>query len=220
MKTLNRFAALALCALLAGAGSAHADESAAATPKGPQMEQELGLTPDQAQQVRTIMQEQAEKRRSLWQNTADRKAVHEQMRALHEETRQRLSAILSAEQMARMETQMQERHGQRDQEPGEHIARELQLSAEQETKVKQIFTEIHAERQAIMDADTDREAKHGRMQALHAEMREKMAAVLDAGQLSRFDAMHTRHMQRMERRDRCREKQADGEVGSPDPGSG
>lgn len=105
------------CALLAPAGSARAEDTApaAAAPARPKMEQELGLTPEQTQQVRAIMQQQNDKRRTLWQETAARDQIPERMRALHEETRQRLATVLDKDQMAKMEQHMQrmDRHGAR-----------------------------------------------------------------------------------------------------------
>lgn len=197
MRTTKTLAALTLCVLLGGAGPAIAGQDPATPPAKGRMEQELGLNADQAQQVRTIMQEQAEKRRALWKNTADRGQIPDQMRALHEETRQRLSAILNADQMARMEKHMQERHGRREAGPGDRMARELQLTPEQEEAVKKIFAESHAQQQALSGTDKDREQKRSQMSALHAQIRGKLATVLNADQLARFDKMHARHMERM-----------------------
>lgn len=214
--TLNHpLAVLALCcALLAPAASAWAEDAApaAAAPAKPKMEQELGLTPEQTQQVRTIMQEQDDKRRALWKETAERDQIPDRMRALHEETRQRLATVLDKDQMAKMEQHLQERRGHghrggpgREPPSGEYMTSELDLNAEQQVAVKEIFADTHKQRQAIMESEADRTQKHQQMTALHAGVREKMAGILDEKQLARFDELHQKHMQRMERHGKRKE---------------
>jgi len=178
MKLMSHMAITALLATLVPLASANAGHD-----RDPErMQKELGLNESQAQQVRTIMQEQSDKRR-----------------ALEEETRQRLSKILNAEQMERMEKHADERKGRRGERMGDRIAEELGLNAEQKASVEKIFSETRGEYDAMEKSELNPEQKRARMEALHAGTRGKLAKVLNAEQLARFDEMHTRHMSRMDR---------------------
>jgi hypothetical protein len=155
------------------------------------------------------MQEQAEKRRALWQDTRNRAAIPDRMKALHEETRARLAAVLNEVQLEKMDEHMQRRGERgfrhRDGKPGdgEYVARQLGLDDAQQEQVRKIFADTHAQRESIMGSAASREERHAKMTALHAGVREKMAKILSADQLRRFDDMHARHLTRMERhRDR------------------
>ena len=178
MKLMKHLAIAALLATLIPLGSASAGHD-----RDPErMQKELGLNDSQAQQVRTIMKEQSDKRR-----------------ALEEETRQRLSKVLNAEQMERMEKHADKRKGRRGERMGDRIAEELGLNAEQKVAVEKIFSETKGEYEAMEKSELNQEQKRARMEALHAGTREKMAKVLNAEQLARFDEMHTRHMRHKDR---------------------
>jgi len=64
--------------------------------------QELALSDDQANQIRPILEAQAEKRQKLFSESpsgGDRRAMREQMRAIHEETDKQIESILTPEQV-------------------------------------------------------------------------------------------------------------------------
>lgn len=67
----------------------------------------LDLQEDQVDTVQQVMKQQHDKRRELFQTTRD--AMKIQMEALHAETKNQLSSVLSPEQMTRFE----ELHAQR-----------------------------------------------------------------------------------------------------------
>lgn len=98
---------------------------------GPQIMQELNLTENQRQQMRTIMQQNmesnkglreelrqmGEKRRSGTLSEEDRaraKTLREQMRASMQNTHAQMTALLTAEQRTRAEQLMQERKSNRE----------------------------------------------------------------------------------------------------------
>jgi len=178
MSGMNNFAALTLGALLVISGQALAENEPDAQKDIGRMERKLDLSPDQTQKVRTIMQEQADKRR-----------------ALEEETKKRLSTVLNAEQMERLEQHADRRDGRR----GERMAEELDLTPEQKESVGKIFSETRAEHDAMDKSNLDRDQKRAQMDALHARTRDKLAKVLNEDQLARFDEMHSRHMSRGEK---------------------
>jgi Spy/CpxP family protein refolding chaperone len=64
--------------------------------------QELALSEDQANQIRLILEAQAEKRQKLFSESSsggDRRAMREQMRAIHKETDRQIESILTPEQI-------------------------------------------------------------------------------------------------------------------------
>ena len=188
MSSMNSLAALTLCALLVISGQALAEPQPDARQDADQMQQNLGLNPDQAQKVRTIMQEQAGKRR-----------------ALEEETRKRLSTVLNAEQMDRLEKFGQQRDERSGDRMGGHIAEELKLTPEQKSAVDKIFADTRGEFEAMEKSNLDSGQRHAQMDALHAKTRDKLAKILNQDQLARFDEMHARHMSRREHMERHEE---------------
>ena len=178
MSGMNNLAALTLGALLVISGQALAENEPDARKDIDRMERKLDLSPDQTQKVRTIMQEQADKRG-----------------ALEEETKKRLSTVLNAEQMERLEQHADRRDGRR----GERMAEELDLTPEQKESVEKIFSETRAEHDAMDKSNLDRDQKRAQMDALHAKTRDKLTKVLNEDQLAHFDEMHSRHMSRGEK---------------------
>jgi Spy/CpxP family protein refolding chaperone len=69
------------------------------------LQESLNLTEAQVAQVRAIFAEQAEKRRALKESED-----HEGLRALHQETHDRLASALDDEQRAKLE-ELRQRHG-------------------------------------------------------------------------------------------------------------
>jgi Spy/CpxP family protein refolding chaperone len=64
--------------------------------------EELALSDDQANQIRPLLEAQAEKRQKLFSESSsggDRRAMREQMRAIHEETDRQIESILTPEQV-------------------------------------------------------------------------------------------------------------------------
>jgi Spy/CpxP family protein refolding chaperone len=175
-----------------------------------ELTQELQLNPEQAQQVQAIMKEQHEKKRALWdQAKGDREQARSQADALHEETKARLSKILNADQMAKLDQMHEERKGKM----GEHrkerekFIDEMNLSADQKSQVQQILSEQHEKKRALFDAEGDRAAKRAQMEALHQETKTRLATVLNEEQMAKFDSAHAKRMEkRKEFHERRKEK--------------
>lgn len=213
MNLSKLLAAAALVLALGGTALAHAH----GRDHGAKLTGDLGLDAAKAEQVNTILREQGEKRHAIWKEKGDKAAAMEKMRALHEETKARLATVLDEKQMAQLDERMEkwrghrdERRGDRRERGGEYVAKELGLDDAQKEKVQAIFADTHAKREAIFDSDADRTAKHEQMAALHGEVRGKMEQVLTADQMKRFDEMHARHMERMEKHMERRGRDDDG----------
>ena len=176
------------------------------------IKEDLGLNDEQAAQVQEIMKEQHEKRRALFDQAAgDRDKVKSRMEALHEETMARLGKILDAGQMAKMQQMHEERREKWKEGRDERHAflDDLQLTDDQKSQVKQILKEQHDKKRALFDADGDREAKRGQMDALHQETKTRLATVLNEEQLAKFEEAHD---MRKGKRDRFRKRGMDKEA--------
>jgi periplasmic protein CpxP/Spy len=88
------------------------------------------------------------------------------------------------------------KHGQMGQQMGnvdEHVkelSTKLDLTADQQTKVKAILQENHEQMQAMMkDQSMSKEDKHAKMQSMHDSVHAKVREVLNDDQKKKFDAM-------------------------------
>jgi glutamine synthetase adenylyltransferase len=88
------------------------------------------------------------------------------------------------------------KHGQMGHEMGnvdEHVkelSTKLDLTADQQAKVKAILQENHQQMQAMMkDQSMSMEDKHAKMQSMHDSVHAKVREVLNEDQKKKFDAM-------------------------------
>jgi len=88
------------------------------------------------------------------------------------------------------------KHGQMGHEMGnvdEHVkelSTKLDLTADQQAKVKAILQENHEQMQAMMkDQSMSKEDKHAKMQSMHDSVHAKVREVLNDDQKKKFDAM-------------------------------
>lgn len=88
------------------------------------------------------------------------------------------------------------KHGQMGHQMGnvdEHVkelATKLDLTADQQAKVKAILEENHQQMQSMMkDESMSKEDKHAKMQSMHDSVHAKVRAVLTDAQKTKFDAM-------------------------------
>ena len=88
------------------------------------------------------------------------------------------------------------KHGQMGHEMGnvdEHVkelSTKLNLSADQQTRVKAIMEEHHQQMEAIMKDDSmSKDDKHAKMQSLHDSAHSKVREILNDEQKPKFDAM-------------------------------
>lgn len=183
MRFLTRLAAVTLYGVLNMGGAIAADAADTADDSGrrergaERMQQKMDLTDEQSSQVQAIMREQSEKHR-----------------AIDEETRQRLGKILTPEQVEKMDRKMGGRHARRGDGPRTNrMAKELELKPEQEQAVEDVFADAREEHMKLSKSDLDRDAKRAQKEALHKQVRDKLAGILTPEQLARFDEMHARH---------------------------
>jgi Spy/CpxP family protein refolding chaperone len=84
---------------------------------------------------------------------------------------------------------------------GHHTDRmieKLELDESQAAKVRDIMKEQREKfRAAFREGGEDKAAGKERFEALHKETRERLAGVLNAGQLAKFDEMHAKHREKM-----------------------
>lgn len=70
------------------------------------------------------------------------------------------------------------------------LSAKLDLTADQQTKVKAILEENHQKMQAMMkDESMSKEDKHAKMESMHNSVHAKVREVLNADQKTKFDAM-------------------------------
>src|SRR6476659_6153311 len=88
------------------------------------------------------------------------------------------------------------KHGQMGQHMGnvdEHVkelSTKLDLTADQQTKVKAILQENHEQMQAMMKVQSmSKEDKHAKMQSMHDSVHAKVREVLNDDQKKKFDVM-------------------------------
>ena len=70
------------------------------------------------------------------------------------------------------------------------LSAKLNLTADQQTKVKAILEEHHQQMQAMMkDESMSKEDKHAKMESMHDSVHAKVREVLNDDQKTKFDAM-------------------------------
>jgi len=70
------------------------------------------------------------------------------------------------------------------------LSTKLNLTADQQTKVKAILEEHHQQMQAMMKDDSmSKEDKHAKMQSMHDSVHTKVREILTDDQKTKFDAM-------------------------------
>jgi Spy/CpxP family protein refolding chaperone len=119
------------------------------------MTEQLNLTEAQQEQIRDILDEQRQQRE------AQRAAV-----------RERIDAVLTPEQLALRDQQIEQRQTRKL----DRMAERLDLTAEQQDAMAALMQERSG------DPTLDRD-----------QMRSRMAEILDADQLAQLDAMRSRH---------------------------
>lgn len=72
------------------------------------LDQELSLTSDQKTKITTILENADKHAQELKANTGDKKANHEAMRQLHENTHAQIRAALTADQQTKFDSMMKE----------------------------------------------------------------------------------------------------------------
>jgi Spy/CpxP family protein refolding chaperone len=174
-------------------------------PRGPFAD--LDLTDEQQAQLDALREEMRQAMQALRQENAGgppNEATRQQMRTLHEQMREKMESILTAEQLAELEAardarheersaQMQERFAARQQEHLEFLTGILGLTDAQQSQIESIMDNIHTQMQALhelmREEDADRDALREQAQDLRDSATSSILAVLDADQAKIFEAL-------------------------------
>jgi len=135
---------------------------------------QLGLSEDQKPQVQAILKEQREARTAARKNNASK----EDLQAIQQKTRDRLSTVLNADQLQKFDA------ASKRTQRGRRGAKELNLSEDQKPQVQSIFKE---QREAFAAARKNNAPKED-LKAIHQKTHDRLSSVLSADQMQMFDA--------------------------------
>ena len=118
---MRKIAVVALVLFLGAAGCVYAAwQPPSADEMAAKMKIQLGLSDDQVQAVKPVLADFQSKRQALRQNAKDGDspdpAVMQQMKALRDEENQKLSQILTPDQMAQLQKMQSQRRARRREE--------------------------------------------------------------------------------------------------------
>jgi Spy/CpxP family protein refolding chaperone len=149
------------------------------------MREHLELTDAQVEQVRPILSQAGERGRG---NRA--------------QVREELAAVLTPDQLAKLDERMERRRGRHGRRGGGRmIARlfhALELTDAQKEQVQPILESARERRRTIRELP--REERRAAIEAAHGEVRAQLVPILEPAQLTRFDEISERMRERMERR--------------------
>jgi Spy/CpxP family protein refolding chaperone len=188
----------AIVALALSVGMAHAvlaQEGLGHGPGGPGFGKELNLTADQQAKMKQIRE----------QNMASMKAIRDdqsltpeqrqqKMQALHESMKTQMEAILTPEQQKKM-AQMPEHQGRMggpmlNGNP-QRVAKELNLTADQQTKIKSIMQSSNQQMRTIeQNQSLSQQDKRAQINQLRDSTKTQISALLTPDQQQKFAQMH------------------------------
>ncbi len=162
----------------------------------------LSLDDDQAAQVKALNLKYAGQFQEVYQNTTDREQRRDRMQEIREARRAELETILTAEQLAELDTMQAERRAKakakvRDLDPAAaaekrtaHLTKALQLDAQQAAQLDAVFQDFAEQIKAVMTDDTlEREAKRTALANLRDEKDAAVAAILTEAQRAEWEAL-------------------------------
>jgi len=162
---------------------------------------QLNLTPDQKDKFKSIRQEQKAEMEALKKNG---NVTPEQRKALHEKYRSQFQAVLTPAQQEQFKKQREEwkqkgqarngkAFGKKAGNFGKQAAffkKELNLTGDQETKLKGIFEEFHTKAKDIRsNSGLSKEQQREQMKSLAQQYMAQGKAVLTAEQAKKFDEL-------------------------------
>ncbi|MDE3183577.1 MAG: hypothetical protein KGM16_09180 [Bacteroidota bacterium] len=162
------------------------------------MMQDLNLTEDQKTQLKS-MREQMKQQHSAIQNdaslTADQKK--EKMKSLRQSQMQKMNAILTPDQQAKMRAFREQRgKNQRMQKGHQMMNDQLGLTTDQKNQMKALHESMQQQRNAIQnDAGLSADQKKEKMKALHKDQMGKVNAILTPDQQAKMKAFRQQRMQ-------------------------
>ena len=176
--------------------------------KGGKFATELNLTAEQKAKLKELREAQKKEVEALKQNGEVSK---EQRKAVHEKYKAQYAAILTPAQKEEMNKKREERKakgkegkGKSFEKRGGHrgdftqqaafFKKELNLSSDQETKLKGIFQEFQTKSKDIRSNNSlSKEQKRSQMQSLAKQYMDQGKSVLNAEQLQKLQSMKGKH---------------------------
>lgn len=159
----------------------------------------LNLTTEQKAKFQSLREEQKKEMEALRKSG---NVTQEQRKALHEKYRTQFESVLTPAQLEQFKKQKEEWKdkggkekglGKRGGERGGQAAffkKELNLTADQETKLKSIFQEFHTKAKDIRsNSSLTKEQKRAQMQSLAQQYMSQGKAVLTPEQAKKFDEL-------------------------------
>jgi hypothetical protein len=125
----------------------------------------------------------------------DRADSRAQFEKVMEELRPKVAAVLTEEQRARLHEVLSREGGPRGDGPLGYLHRQLaqlDLSADQQSRIREILTGLHPKLEEAMAAGTDRETAMRRVRELVEQARERVLAVLTPEQKARAQSRPAR----------------------------
>lgn len=174
------------------------------------LDAQLDLSDEQAQEIRGILEQQraAAREHAGGSDSQPSPAALAELRAIRAETRERIEAVLNAEQIAAYRRYIEQQQAQRADTLLERnlamLTERLDLSPEQVEAIRPVLAERMSRMQAALpEPDSGRRARRKAMREMRAVARDtdqQMAAILSADQMEAYEAL------RDERRARMREQ--------------
>jgi Spy/CpxP family protein refolding chaperone len=163
-----------------------------------QMMQNLNLTDDQKTQLKS-MREEMKQQHSAIQNdaslTADQKK--EKMKSLRQSQMQKMNAILTPDQQAKMKAFREQRGKNQGMQKGHKMMKDqLGLTTDQKNQMRALHESMQQQRNAIQnDASLSADQKKEKMKELHKAQMGKVNAILTPDQQAKMKAFRQQRMQ-------------------------
>ena len=162
------------------------------------MMQDLNLTAEQQTQMKTLHEDMMQQRNAI-QNDASLSADQkkDKMKELRQTQMQKMNAILTPDQQAKMKTFRKEgkqNHQMRKGSP--QMMQQLDLTADQQTQMKALHETMQQQRNAIKnDASLSADQKKDKMKELHQTQMEKVNTILTPEQQAKMKAFREQRKQ-------------------------
>lgn len=176
--------------------------------------QDLNLSEDQKARMKTIREAQRAEMKAMKDASLTKEQSKAKRKEIHEKYRSQVQAVLNAEQKAKMEQMQAKRkeagkNGQFKKErradgakglnriKGQSFGRNLDLTTEQQAKMKAIREEYKGQIEALRaDKSTDKDQKRARMQELMKNQQAQMKSVLTKEQIEKLESSKKQRPQR------------------------
>jgi Spy/CpxP family protein refolding chaperone len=174
------------------------------------MYQQLNLTADQQSKLKAMRDDFKKQADAIKAQNLSEDEQRTKMQALHQQQRQQIDAILTTDQKQQLEKLRSERREQMNNQRnsdstgkgnrqswnnhkgGQNIQKELNLTSDQQAKVKAIRTDFKSKAEAIRnDQSLTKDQKHAKFQELMQQQRDQMKTVLTKEQQDKWQQLRS-----------------------------